>query len=134
MATIKRFEDILGWQKSRQATAVIYEVTGHGTFSKDFGLRDQIRRSSVSIMANIAEGFGRRSDREFANFLNYAHGSVAETQSHLYVALDMNYVSKADFDRIYQLLDETSRILMGFSKHLRGSSRSTTDTQDSQDS
>lgn len=99
MATITRFEDILGWQKARQVTSAIYEVTGQGVFSKDFGLRDQIRRSSVSIMANIAEGFGRKSDKEFANFLNYAHGSVAETQSHLYVALDLKSSAKNSLTR-----------------------------------
>ena len=134
MATIIRFEDILGWQKARQVTSAIYEITGEGVFAKDFGLRDQIRRSSVSIMANIAEGFGRKSDREFANFLNYAHGSVAETQSHLYVALDLNYLSQEQFDVVYRLLDETSRILMGFSKHLRGFAKSTPDSRDSRDS
>ena len=123
MATIARFEDIVGWQKARRVTTLIYEITGQGVFSKDFGLRDQIRRSSVSIMANIAEGFGRKSDKEFANFLNYAHGSVAETQSHLYVALDLKYLDKEQFEIIYLMLDETSRILMGFSKHLRGISK-----------
>ncbi|MEQ1921752.1 MAG: four helix bundle protein [Pyrinomonadaceae bacterium] len=123
MATITRFEDILGWQKARQVTTLIYEITGQGGFSKDFGLRDQIRRSSVSVMANIAEGFGRKSDKEFANFLNYAHGSVAETQSHLYVALDLKYLGQEQFETIYSMLDETSRILMGFSKHLRGFSK-----------
>ena len=122
MATIERFEDILGWQKARQLTAAIYEITAHGVFPKDFGLRDQIRRSSVSIMANIAEGFGRKSDKEFANFLNYAHGSVAETQSHLYVALDLKYLDQDQFDTVYKMLDETSRMIMGFSKHLRGAS------------
>ena len=120
MATITRFEDILGWQKARQVTTLIHEITGQGVFSKDFGLRDQVRRSSVSIMANIAEGFGRKSDKEFANFLNYAHGSIAETQSHLYIALDLNYLSQVQFDSLYGTLDETSRILMGFSKNLRG--------------
>lgn len=134
MATITRFEDILGWQKARQVNHVIYEVTGQGLFSKDFGLRDQIRRSSVSIMANIAEGFGRKSDREFANFLNYAHASVAETQSHLYVALDLEYLSQEQFDVVYQMLDETSRILMGFCKHLRGFTKATPDSPDSRDS
>ena len=120
MATIAKFEDILAWQKARQVTAAIYELTGDGMFSKDFGLRDQIRRSSVSIMANIAEGFGRKSDKEFANFLNFAHGSAAETQSHLYVALDLGYIDAARFAHLHQMLDETSRMLMGFSKHLRG--------------
>lgn len=122
MATIERFEDILGWQKARKVTSVVYEITGQGNFSKDFGLRDQIRRSCVSIMANIAEGFGRKSDKEFANFLNYAHGSVAETQSHLYVALDLKYLDQDQFDTVYMMLDETSRIIMGFSKHLRSRS------------
>ena len=134
MATIARFEDILGWQKARQLTAAIYEITGQGVFSKDFGLRDQIRRSSVSIMANIAEGFGRKSDKEFANFLNYAHGSVAETQSHLYVALDLKYLDQTQFDTVYKMLDETSRIIMGFSKHHRGFTKGTPDSRDSRDS
>lgn len=120
MATIARFEDILGWQKARQVTSAIYKLSGQGGLSVDFGLREQIRRSSVSIMANIAEGFGRKSDKEFANFLNYAHGSVAETQSHLYVALDLEYLDQAQFDTVYKMLDETSRIIMGFAKHLRG--------------
>jgi len=120
MATINRFEDIIGWQKARQLNASVYAITAQGAFAKDFGLRDQIRRSSVSIMANIAEGFGRKSDKEFANFLNYAHGSAAETQSHLYVALDLKYLSQEQFDTLYRMLDETSRILMAFSKHLRG--------------
>ena len=120
MATINRFEDIIGWQKARQLNTSIYAITAQGAFAKDFGLRDQIRRSSVSIMANIAEGFGRKSDKEFANFLNYAHGSAAETQSHLYVALDLKYLSQEQFDTLYRMLDETSRIVMGFSKHLRG--------------
>jgi four helix bundle protein len=90
MAGFKRFEDILAWQKARQTTKLVYEFTAEGNFAKDFGLRDQIRRSSVSIMANIAEGYGRRSDKEFSNFLNIAHGSVAETQSHLYIAFDLS--------------------------------------------
>ena len=120
MPTINRFEDIIGWQKARQLNTSVYAITAQGAFAKDFGLRDQIRRSSVSIMANIAEGFGRKSDKEFANFLNYAHGSAAETQSHLYVALDLKYLSQVQFDTLYRMLDETSRILMAFSKHLRG--------------
>jgi four helix bundle protein len=88
-------------------------------FIKDFGLRDQIRRSAVSIMANIAEGNGRYSDKEFANFLNIARGSVSETQSHLYIALDLNYIEQENFDEIYNLLEEISKILVSLSKHLR---------------
>jgi four helix bundle protein len=121
MADFKRFEDILAWQKARQATKLVYQITTDGNFAKDFGLRDQIRRSSVSIMANIAEGYGRRSDKEFSNFLNIAHGSIAETQPHLYIALDLTYINEEHFKNIYDLLDEVSRMIMSLTQHLRKS-------------
>jgi len=119
MPTFKRFEDILAWQKARETTKLIYRTTSDGSFSKDFGLRDQLRRASVSIMANVAEGFGRRSDKEFANFLNMAHASAAECQSHLYVALDLEYLSQDSFDLLYLQFDECSRMIIGLSHHLR---------------
>jgi four helix bundle protein len=100
---------------------MIYQRTNNVMFAKDFGLRNQIQRASVSIIANITEGFGRRSDKEFANFLNMAHGSASETQSHLYVALDLGYVDQASFDQLYALLDEVSRMIPGLAQHLRGS-------------
>jgi len=95
--SFRRIEDIQAWQKAREVTKMIYAVTSNGLFAK---LRNQIQRASVSIMANIAEGFGRRSDKEFANFLNMAHGSVSETQSHLYVALDLHYLDQETFTKI----------------------------------
>lgn len=101
-------------------TQLVYQLSGEKSFARDFGLRDQIRRSSVSIMANIAEGYGRHSDKEFANFLNMAHGSVAETQSHLYVALDLGYINEATFATIYSLLDEVSRMTLALARHLHG--------------
>ena len=119
MAGFKKFEEIMAWQKARKTTKRIYEITLDTKFAKDFGLRDQIRRSCVSIMANIAEGQGRNSDKEFANFLNIAHGSIAETQSHLYIALDLSYLNQNDFDEIYNLLDEVARMTMSLMKHLR---------------
>jgi four helix bundle protein len=121
MAGFKKFEDILAWQKARESTRLVYEITAEGQFAKDFGLRDQIRRSCVSVMANIAEGYGRRSDKEFSNFLNIAHGSIAETQSHLYIALDLDYLNQINFNRIYALLDEISRMVMSLTQHLRKS-------------
>ena len=121
MPTFKRIEDIQAWQKARQATRMIYEMTQNGNFARDFGLRNQIQRAGVSIMANIAEGFGRRSDKEFANFLNIAHGSVSETQSHLYVALDLSYIDQASFAKVSELLDEVSRMTLVLAQHLRGS-------------
>jgi four helix bundle protein len=121
MATFKRFEDIHAWQKARLTTREIYELTAVQAFARDYGLCDQIRRASVSIMANIAEGFGRHSDREFANFLNMAHGSIAEVQSHLYVAFDLHYTDQNRFDDLYKLLDEISRMTLALAQRLRGS-------------
>ena len=122
MPTFKRFEDILAWQKAREVTKLVYAVTKTGLFARDFGLRDQIRRSSVSIMANIAEGFARRSDKDFANFLNMSRSSAAEVQSHLYVALDQEYIESADFELIYNKLEETSRMIYALAQHLAGKS------------
>lgn len=121
MPTFRKIEDIQAWQKARQVTRIIYELTANGNFAKDFGLRNQIQRASVSIMANIAEGFGRRSDKEFANFLNMAHGSISETQSHLYVALDLSYIDHQSFTKLYELLNEVSRMTLVLAQHLRGS-------------
>ncbi len=121
MAGFKKFEEIMAWQKARKATKKIYELTTDGKFARDFGLRDQIRRAAVSVMANIAEDQGRNSDKEFANFLNFAHGSIAETQSHLYIALDLEYLNKNDFGQIYDLLAEVGKMTMSLMKHLRNS-------------
>lgn len=121
MATFKKLEDIQVWQKARELTRKIYEVTANGKFAQDYGLKGQIQRASVSIMANIAEGFGRRSDKEFANFLNIAHGSVSEVQSHLYVALDLSYIGTASFAELNGLGDEVSRMSLVLAQHLRKS-------------
>ena len=119
MAGFKKFEEIKAWQKARKATNEVYQMTSDGKFIKDFGLRDQIRRSCVSIMANIAEGQGRHSDKEFANFLNFAHDSIAETQSHLYIALDLQYLTEDEFKNVYDLLEEIAKMIMALMKHLR---------------
>lgn len=120
MPTFKKFEDIKTWQKAREVTRLVYKISRDKEFARDFGLRDQIRRASVSIMVNIAEGHGRRSDKEFANFLNMARGSVEEVQSHLYVALDQSYIEQTDFSHLYDLLEEISRMVVALSQHLRG--------------
>ncbi len=119
MATFNSFEEIQAWQKAHDVTLLIYRITSNADFSKDFGLKDQIRRASVSIMANIAEGHGRRTNIEFANFLNIARGSVAETQSHLYVAVGLKYINKKDFEQIYQMLTEISRMTLSLARYLR---------------
>ena len=118
MGKINRFEDIQAWQKARELNKKIYDITRNSHISKGFFLRDQIRRASVSIMSNVAEGYGRRSKKEFANFLNMAHGSAAEVQSHLYIALDLGYISQQEFDELYEKTDEVSKMLQSFMNYL----------------
>lgn len=119
MATFKKFEDIQAWQKAREITKRVYFISNQGEFARDFSLRDQMKRASVSIMANIAEGHGRKSRSEFANFLNIARGSAIELQSHLYVALDMKYIDRAEFHETYEMLEEVSRMTVSLAKYLR---------------
>ncbi len=119
MAKIDRFEDIVAWQKARELVKEVYKISGNGLFSKDYGLRDQFRRAAVSVMLNIAEGFARKTNREFMQFLVIAHGSAAEVQSALYVALDQKYISQEQFNALYDRSDETSKLIMGFSNYLR---------------
>lgn len=88
MATIEKFEDIEAWKKARELTRDVYTASKQAAFAKDFGLKDQIRRAAVSIMSNIAEGFERGGDKEFAQFIALAKGSSAEVRAQLYVALD----------------------------------------------
>ncbi len=121
MAKIDRFEDLEAWRRAREVTRRIYQASSKGDFSKDFGLRDQLRRSSVSIMSNIAEGFERDGNREFVNFLSIAKGSCGEARSQLYVALDQNYMTPDDFDLVYGNLDETGRMIGGLINYLKGS-------------
>lgn len=119
MAKIERFEDIVAWQRARVLVKEVYLVSNSGLFAKDFGLRDQIRRAAVSIMLNIAEGFARKTDREFAQFLVIAHGSTAEVQAALYVALDQGYLNETQFKDLYGLADETSKMITKLTNYLR---------------
>jgi four helix bundle protein len=109
-----RFEDLQIWQKARELTRQIYDVTSRRAFSRDFGLRDQIRRASVSVMSNIAEGFERGSDAEFGRFLLIAKGSCGEVRSQLYVASDQGYLDEHNFGGTMTLAIEVSRMLQGF--------------------
>jgi four helix bundle protein len=119
MSKIERFEDIIAWQKARSVNNEIYEFSSNGRFSKDFALKDQILRASNSIMLNIAEGFGRRSNKEFIQCLVIAHGEASEIQSALYIALDRKYISEELFEKLYSDCAELSKIIMGFIKYLR---------------
>jgi four helix bundle protein len=116
--TIRRFEDIEGWQLARELTKQVYAVAMHGAFAKDFGLRDQITRASSSAMHNIAEGFDGGSNAEFVKFLRYAQRSCSEVQSQLYVALDQTYISQDQFDSIYEQAAQTHAKVGGFIRYL----------------
>ena len=121
MSKIERFEDILAWQKARVLTQKVYACTKQSLFARDFGLRDQIQRASVSTMANIAEGFERGGDREFIQFLSTSKGSSGEVRSHLYVALDQNYVTQEQFTELFGQAEEVSRLTSGFMTYLQQS-------------
>ncbi len=123
MAGIERFEDIEAWKEARNLVREIYHVTGRGSFTHDFGLRDQLQRASVSIMANIAEGFDGGSNREFVKFLGYALRSTTEVQSHLYVAIDQGYIDQHEFESLYEHSVKVKSLLSGFLRYLRSPSR-----------
>lgn len=114
--SIQSFTDLIAWQKARELTKNIYIITSQQCFRSDFALKDQIRRASVSIMSNIAEGFERASRRDFHKFLVIAKGSCAEVHSQLYVALDAKYIEKEKFDMLLESTREVSRIIGGLRK------------------
>ena len=99
MATVRAFEDLHIWQKSVEFVKEIYLITSNTGLNSDFGLKDQIRRASVSIPSNIAEGFERRSRKEYLNFLNMAKGSAGEVRCQLYLAKELGYLSEQEHDR-----------------------------------
>lgn len=121
MSAFQRFEDIDAWQKARELTKAIYALSNDGQFARDFGLRDQIRRASVSIMSNIAEGFERGGDKEFFQFVSLAKGSSGEVRAQLYVALDAGYIDQQTFSRLSDMATQINRMLAGLMKYLRSS-------------
>lgn len=118
MATIKRFEEIEAWQLGRELTQAVYALTKQEAFAKDWGLKDQIQRAAVSVCSNIAEGFERSGNKEFANFLWIAKGSAGEVASQLYHALDNGYVTTEDFERLSQMTITIRGKLYNFIKAL----------------
>lgn len=121
MGKIARFEDIDAWIKARELTREVYATTRGGTFARDFGLANQIQRSAVSVMANIAEGYERDGNAEFRQFLYTAKASAGEVRSHLYVALDVGHIDAATFERLAELAVDCSRLIRGFIRYLERS-------------
>ncbi|OGZ99188.1 MAG: hypothetical protein A3H71_01315 [Candidatus Sungbacteria bacterium RIFCSPLOWO2_02_FULL_48_13b] len=118
MATVRQFEDLLAWKKSRELVSKVYKA-----FSgcKDYGFRDQIQRASVSIMSNIAEGFESGTRQEFLNYLYIAKGSAGEVRAQLYAAFDIGYLNIETFKYLNGLATECSRLVASFIKSLKTS-------------
>ncbi len=116
---IERFEEIKAWQEARVLVKTIYQsVENNKNFCNDYKFREQITSAAVSIMSNIAEGFSRRTKKEFIQFLFVAKGSCAEVQSQLYVASDQNYISQDKFKELYAKAEVVAKILSGFITYL----------------
>ena len=118
MAMISRFEDIQAWQEARLLVKMVYKLTGSGAFAKDFGLRDQIQRASVSAITNIAEGFDCESKAEFARFLGIARRLAVEVQSLLYGAFDLEYITEIQLKEHYEQARKTKALIGGFKRSL----------------
>ena len=118
MGKFNSFEDINSWQKAREFNKKIYLITETDSFKRDFDLVRQLRRASVSISSNIAEGFERNTDKEFIHFLFVAKGSAGEIRSQLYLALDLEYITQEVFNELLSDINEIARLLSGFIKYL----------------
>jgi four helix bundle protein len=118
---IKKFEDLESWKRARKLINAVYEATGTGRFTRDFGLKDQIRRASISILSNIAEGFERGGDKEFLQFLAVAKGSCGEVRAPLYIAVDQGYLSPDLFEKLSNDAHEIGRLISGLMKYLSNS-------------
>ncbi len=119
MATIKSFEELKVWKDSRKIVTDIYHAVDYFPKTESYGLTSQITRASVSIMSNIAEGFARDSNKEFIRFLIISRGSIAEVQSDLFVALDLDFITKDKFTKIYEQLNNLGKQINGLIKYLR---------------
>jgi len=115
---IERFEDLIAWQEARKLVNLIYDITQNDNF-RDFGLANQIQKAAVSVMANISEGFGRYSFKESRQFFTMARGSIAEVQSHLYVILDRNMISKDQFQDMYEQTIKANKLINGLIRNVK---------------
>jgi four helix bundle protein len=116
---ITRFEDIQAWQEARKLVNMVYDVISKSPkFKRDFRMVNQVQDAAVSSMRNIAEGFSRKGNREFIQYLFISKSSAAEVQSHLYVALDQAYISQDDFQKVYSQAEVVSKMDSGFIKYL----------------
>lgn len=118
MVRVERFEELEVWKAARRLAKDVYGMTREGAFARDFGLRDQIQRAAVSIMSNIAEGFERGGDKEFARYLTIAKGSAGEVRSQLFVASDLGYIDQDTFVQMGRRCVDISSMLAGLIRYL----------------
>ncbi|OWP84498.1 four helix bundle protein [Flavobacterium davisii] len=124
MGKFKSFEEIISWQKARVFNKKIYKITEGEFFKRDYDLVRQIRRASISISSNIAEGYERNTNKEFIQFLYIAKASAGEVRSQLYLALDLNYISEIEFEELFRNVSDISKLISGFIKYLNDSQKS----------
>lgn len=115
---ITRFEDLGIWKLSLKITKEIYDITSKREFVKDFGLRDQIRRAIISVSSNIVEGFEKNNNNEFIRFLKMSKGSIGEVRNQLHIALAIKYITRGEFDHIYEETETLSKQIGGFIAYL----------------
>ena len=116
---VEKFEELNCWQVARELTREIYKISNSGEFSRDFGLRDQMRRAAVSIMSNIAEGFESRTRKLFIEFLGRAKGSAGELRCQLYIASDVGYITSEQFKALYDRVDKNARQISRLMHYLK---------------
>lgn len=119
MTKVTRFQDLNCWKEARIVVKKNYEISSKGAFSKDYGLRDQVRRASVSIMTNIAEGFSRFHRKDSVRFFDFAQSSAAEVQSLLFVAEDLEYISKANAELLREDALRCQKMTLSLIKHFK---------------
>lgn len=120
---IAKFEELDSWKEARKLVQLVYELTNNKLFGRDFSFRDQIRRASVSVMFNVAEGFSRETNKEFLRGLWIAKASAAEIQSLSYSALDLGYFDDNQKEKIYEQAEKVSKLISGMIKYLRHHSK-----------
>ncbi len=121
MATITKIEDLLIWQESRVLIKNIFSITSTEKFSKEFFLKDQIKRSAISVMSNIAEGYGRGGNKEFVQFLYIANGSLSELKSQLYISFDFNLITEEQLEIYLKDIFKIENMIKAFSRKIKES-------------
>jgi four helix bundle protein len=121
MAVAKRFEDLDVWIAAKDASVMIYKITENENLRRDFGLKDQIRRASISVISNIAEGFERNGNKEFIQFLSIAKGSAGEVRAQLYIIKELEFINEEEFTLLNEKVTQVSKMLSGFINYLKQS-------------